>query len=502
MSQLDNFFKDKLNDRNFEFKDAYWEDAERLIEAQEEDDRRRRFGWWWKIGLFLLVFSLAGYFTFNEWSKAAIPNTNTITKVEQKEETKVTLAPSKKEILSTKTPEDVSTTITNKIKEQNTTNTYNTSKTDNSSTNNSKPSQKQFPQSTISTAQTLNNNDVIAPRPKVIEQDSGNDQKLLTLPLPLESSEENLLVDSMASKKRKMALNDQGDLKALEDNSIAEEREDIMEALLPLETIAFEVDANTKPDCNNCIKLTKPFKPKRLSLGVALESILYPFEEDEDWFIGGALGLTANYRLNRKLAIRSGLQYAVYSGPSPNFFISPSTAGVAPVALSDFEAFDFTIENQYGFGLKTIQTIYPPENFHTLEIPMMLQFHHNRSAFEAGVYLNFLVALQAKEIKQSSQLPWEDDNNSNNIEISERKKWVATNDYAKVSASLALGYRYAFSPKLALTCNAFYKVGNEDAFNNKTLDDFANIAAENAVNNTFTPQRLQLRIGMAWNLSK
>jgi len=36
-NNLDDFFKDKFNERTFEFKDSYWKDAERMI----EDDNKR-----------------------------------------------------------------------------------------------------------------------------------------------------------------------------------------------------------------------------------------------------------------------------------------------------------------------------------------------------------------------------------------------------------------------------------------------------------------------------
>lgn len=54
MDPTDQFFRKKLVERQYEYKEAYWEDAERLIE-QRERHRRRRTLWWWLTGVLLLA---------------------------------------------------------------------------------------------------------------------------------------------------------------------------------------------------------------------------------------------------------------------------------------------------------------------------------------------------------------------------------------------------------------------------------------------------------------
>ena len=74
MNKLDKLFKDKLQDRSFEFNDSYWEAAERLIE--QEESRKKRGGLWWKLGLFLLVLITSGYFLIGgAKSSAAVSGT-------------------------------------------------------------------------------------------------------------------------------------------------------------------------------------------------------------------------------------------------------------------------------------------------------------------------------------------------------------------------------------------------------------------------------------------
>ena len=58
MDNLDKFFKDKLDRRDFAWSDDYWLEAERAIAAREGARRRRRFGWT-LLGSLLLVSAAA-----------------------------------------------------------------------------------------------------------------------------------------------------------------------------------------------------------------------------------------------------------------------------------------------------------------------------------------------------------------------------------------------------------------------------------------------------------
>lgn len=65
--QFDDFLKNKLEQREFEFKDAYWADALELIEADEKDNRWG-FLYWLLLGLLLLA---GGTFAFYQWDNQA-----------------------------------------------------------------------------------------------------------------------------------------------------------------------------------------------------------------------------------------------------------------------------------------------------------------------------------------------------------------------------------------------------------------------------------------------
>ena len=56
MEPMDQFFRKKIEERQYEYHESYWEEAERMI--SQRDGRRRRAFWWWAFGLGLLLISI------------------------------------------------------------------------------------------------------------------------------------------------------------------------------------------------------------------------------------------------------------------------------------------------------------------------------------------------------------------------------------------------------------------------------------------------------------
>ena len=90
-NQLDDFFKNKLQQRTFEYDDSAWEDARLLIEA-EERSKRRRYLFFMFVGLsMLMLVGVSAYYlgrnTNTTKDKPLINNTSN--QVDTKEETKI-----------------------------------------------------------------------------------------------------------------------------------------------------------------------------------------------------------------------------------------------------------------------------------------------------------------------------------------------------------------------------------------------------------------------------
>lgn len=78
MENLDDFMKKKMLDdeRRFEFREEYWQQAERLIEADERRKRRRGLFWWWSAGLFVLTLA-AGVWVWQQSARQVVQQNNT-----------------------------------------------------------------------------------------------------------------------------------------------------------------------------------------------------------------------------------------------------------------------------------------------------------------------------------------------------------------------------------------------------------------------------------------
>lgn len=68
-NNLDKYFKENLDHRQFEMKDAYWEQAQKLLEEDEKKRRRRIIGWW-SGGIFAVLFLMIGAYYFKPYGKS------------------------------------------------------------------------------------------------------------------------------------------------------------------------------------------------------------------------------------------------------------------------------------------------------------------------------------------------------------------------------------------------------------------------------------------------
>lgn len=72
-NQLDNFFKDKLQNRSYEYDESAWEEARLLIEKEEQKDRRKK--WLYILSSFFLL-SLVGLTAFYMGKSSAVLKKN------------------------------------------------------------------------------------------------------------------------------------------------------------------------------------------------------------------------------------------------------------------------------------------------------------------------------------------------------------------------------------------------------------------------------------------
>lgn len=112
-NQLDNFFKNKLQQRSFEYDESAWEDARLLIEEQERSKKKRRFGFFFAaLGLLMLV-GLGAYQLGKYSNENSISPDATKTRDFEIKDTKIeTIAQASDETQSNITAEELTVTKT------------------------------------------------------------------------------------------------------------------------------------------------------------------------------------------------------------------------------------------------------------------------------------------------------------------------------------------------------------------------------------------------------
>lgn len=494
MNELDKLFKNKLEDREFEFKDSYWEAAEQLLEQQ--DKRRRRGGfWWWSMGAMVLLLTVAAYFLFNT-------NTNTNTseqgliqnenRNEVKSEDLITLEPENKKDYESEDSNESSNL-------KNTASTLKDLSTD-INTNSKQPSNETQVPSEYNGAGGQKNDPVnINQLPEIPK--SINTPSLLIDSILLQQQEQESTIKTgkeIVGNKEEVEI-----LPLKKEEDLVIENDSPVEELAFLETIPSFIDI-PESECDDCFELkelNKLPKYKRLQFGLIAESIFYPKGNNDKAGFGGATGLFAEYQLDKNFSLRTGLQYAIVEAKSTKFLSANNlNADAERYTLSDFDIYDFSIENQYSFGLTTIETIRPPKFYHFLEIPLVAQYKLKNHTFEAGTQIGILVGIRGKQLTQTSQFPWEVNPTSNSpIQEDSQNVWISKEDYSKFLPQITAGYSYAFNEQLSAGLNAFYRVDN---FNSSSSDDLfleINPGSSEELSLQNFSNRISLRLGLRWN---
>ncbi len=484
MSELDKFFKDKLNDRTFEFKDAYWEAAEQLIEKDNNKKRKRGGFWrWTSLGLLLLLV-VTGYFVFGgsrnnqdikQSQKISEDGKIRVTSIEEKRTSNTLID----EEVSTKNNIDTRTEIKERTSLENNIG--------------SEPSAKEALPSEYRSATG-----------KGIKQERKeinplNTDKTPEIPSSTKSSEllkadsVNLRTDTSSTRLPDMAVIDK------KENQEVEQAIETRTSLTPLNTINTVATALDLPevDCEDCFDFGKVRK-RALNFSLLGEGIVYPFEKDANWWTGGALGLGIEYAFNRNFSLRSGAQYAMIRALENSFVDSYRERA----SNGSFDETIFTnIENQYAFGLREVEQYQLPKTIHYFEIPLMAQLRHKRHKVEAGVHMNFLIGARGRSLTNTSLFPWEQDELTaeSDVKTEESDVWLPKDDFRKILTNASIGYRYRMTSQLSLGLNAYYRLG-KSTLNEEQLDTGPVTVASEALGvEQISPRRLHFRMGLQWH---
>lgn len=442
MSNFDQFFKDKFQDREFEFKEAYWKQAQELI--QEDQQERRRGLWYWMLGgsillLALIVTSAVCYFGVNgdpvSENKTTIFENNIEAAAKATSPGSGTLAIDANEKIfneiktnqaQTKNPSIVNNQKGNEIPSGST----NSSETnDGTKIDNKNEVSAQEAVTKNSKGQNLQNN-----------QDQAISRKGSTIP-PSEiasGASENKNANTSAVTKGSTSETAR---ESIPNTATPANRSAITE-LTTLESLAPDLLATPEKDLPECRDLFNG-KIKRWHWGITANTHFYPAQTSEQIWIGGAAGPSVQYKINPRISIQADLLYAIRTG---NFGDTKSVS-----------------QNTYSFGLREKVATVETSSLHFLELPLFFQYTNGRQIVEGGLGLKYLLATRGTLTERTSLYPWERRGSSadptsgmeeNNITTGN----LVTDSFNKLIPSVLLGYRYRISTNVTANFQVKYNL--------------------------------------------
>jgi len=393
--ELDRLLKNKFDAREFEFQEAYWEEAAGLIAAAEAGEKKP-FGFWWRwlvADSTLVLALLMAIFLFpiqtTDYVSPLLTENNNLS------ETK-TPQPTQNQI-------DTLTSLTQKL-EQTPTDSQNKSE---ATANTSSPliaektispkstSQKQNPVSGSISSSLLNedNSDIFNSSLAIAESDN---------------------TDSHFSKETGTELS----LRNAELNTLDHLLDTIRaEGISP--------DERLLPAFLNQEKISK----HNLGLVVGLQSSKsFDNSEGKRLTHWPTIGVKYTYAPNSRFRLQSGLMLENRS------------------ALSLNKSFTST---QFGFGRNEETTMLQPQSTHFLALPLQLGYRfQKRHSFSLGVNTAFLLDIRSSLTTHTTDA-------LGNLTTETENAWGYRQGLHRFDAGLLLGYQFQFSPKMGLMLEAY-----------------------------------------------
>ena len=397
MKNLDQFFKNKIQNRKFEFQEAYWDDAKKLIDGDKK--RRRRGGWLpWFLGLALVTVLSVGIY----WLVVKSNSSRDL-------EASATSSAIVSEILKSEEGRGEEEKENSSMASNTKTNNKNLSQ--NSGTNSS----RDFEASSNFSGST-GTNTILKSGFTSKNIDNISNTNLQDIDTPESKNAIAILADTEEKKEEEdliprilMSPFDQMSLKTFE------------RILIPGAPWSIECDFKPNP------------KNKKWNFGWSIYSLLNSQKGEDYFWVGGATGPGIQYRLNKRLSLQSDLLYRWRRG-----HFSPKEESKATT---------------YSFGRTTETFRLNASEVHQIDWPIYLQFRNRRQMIEGGISVQFNLGLRGDLISEKSLFPWERKQvgaaPANKTETSlVDTGWIQDANIRKVQFGLLLGYRYQLNRKI------------------------------------------------------
>jgi hypothetical protein len=404
-NNLDKYFKEKLEGRQFEMKDAYWQNAQKLL-AEDERRRRRAIWFWWGGGAMVLFTVLVFILSLNgnkENIVAENTNSNTGNSIEIKEE-KI------KEELEKKLLNDKKSSEEKEIK----------------SDDEIQPNEESV---------ARRNNLIEDGFGEVISNNTASKEEVKGEYGVVEENDEIIVVEeSKVESKEEL----KAEAATTEAENIAYENLAEIDVPKPVESLLILVDDFTDSEVDLSDNIKKE-KKERWSFGVSAAQLFQaPVESGEKAGIAFRAGFFTRYKWAEKnnLYLLTGLNYQRRTG----------TFGSSKTAES----------RNYRFGLELAKNELRPSSLHTLSVPILLGYEKGRHVLEAGFSLDYLTGVWG-ERGSVERIPDSDPPRRDFVPV--ESGWISEFGFKKMTGTAQFNYRFRVNTQWSFGVTTNYTLG-------------------------------------------
>ncbi|MEO1409139.1 MAG: outer membrane beta-barrel protein [Bacteroidota bacterium] len=427
-NKLDRFFRDKLEGRDLpEFDEAYWQQAEELID-RDRRQRRRFFAWYWLFGLGSLL--LGGLALWTLWPVPTNPPITNATAPTPSNEPNATVTAPASSIAPTATPSSPSNSAGDGAESA----PLLPSRPPNALDPGVADAQ---PEVATPNASQPNRSPIAAKPPASAPADadpgriSPASPEVLTAPTPPQAARPPAPATSVDRPRSK-------DQAAIPLPETVERTE--LDRLAPL---MLGVRATEEPESlDREIDSDPPSRLAKWTFALEVFGDAYPAATDDQWWLGGGAGLGLRYRWLPRWSVRADL---LYEGRRGQFGTAGSVA-----------------QRRYTFGLAEKTFELRPQSLHYLDLPIALQLRNGRQTIEAGLSLTYLLGARGDLRERTFLLPWErggSDPQSPRVESRVLESgWLDASAFRTWRVGALLAYRYHLSRHWSLALQARYRV--------------------------------------------
>ncbi len=405
-NNLDRYFRDNLRDREFEFNDVWWQQAEQLLDANR---RKRRAALAWQgAALLLLAAVLAGWWFLSE-NPTPVPIENSTQQADAKSPAGHGISKAffqNDQNQASEKPESASTS-----EDQTKNAILNSKKADNP--------QESAALTGVSAQKKEQQQQVAPPYPTGLKKETS----------PPENPASNAGNPAAQTENKSHAI-------VPENFDSTPETARRTKDLTAIPMLASPVLGDFLKNLNLSSGDLNRSNFSRLAVGFTAAQLMQAGSASgEQLVIGHRAGLVLRYGFSKNWFVSSGLQYLRRGGT--------------------FEVSKAVESRRYRFGVEVDSQLLKPTSLHYASMPVMLGWQRGRHLLETGLQFEYLAGLRGSRgvFEKTTDLP------PRRGFKTQQEGWLVEDGYKKITATVQLGYHYRVNRQLSFGASVNYTPG-------------------------------------------